>query len=355
MRLACPKCDARYEVPEDAIPREGRDVKCSNCGEEWFQPHASTQASEVEAHDTSTTSAPAAAVPREAEFSAPEALAASPAMAAAFSSPPEAAPDLNEAPVTQPDEVSLSSTAESAAPAPDMIDADFEATLAAALADEAEDAAVAGLAADDLDMGELDAPATALPKRELEDSVRSILREEAQLEAEARRMEAQRLANRKAAAEAEMQVQPDLGLETAPAVSSLTATQRRLALLRGEDPESPAPESPTEEPRLPARRDLLPDVEEITSTLQPSELENGADTGPVPPLPLTRSGGFRTGFLISVVLLGAATLVYAGADRLSAAYPPAKAPLDRYVEAVDHARIWVNTSLDQLTHKMKGQ
>lgn len=39
MRLTCPNCGAQYEVPEEVIPEEGRDVQCSNCGATWFQAH----------------------------------------------------------------------------------------------------------------------------------------------------------------------------------------------------------------------------------------------------------------------------------------------------------------------------
>lgn len=39
MRLTCPNCGAQYEVPDDVIPKDGRDVQCSNCGTTWFQPH----------------------------------------------------------------------------------------------------------------------------------------------------------------------------------------------------------------------------------------------------------------------------------------------------------------------------
>ena len=40
MRIACPNCGAQYEVPDEVIPAEGRDVQCSNCGDTWFQAHA---------------------------------------------------------------------------------------------------------------------------------------------------------------------------------------------------------------------------------------------------------------------------------------------------------------------------
>lgn len=39
MRLQCPNCDAEYEVDAAAIPQEGRDVQCSNCGHGWYQNH----------------------------------------------------------------------------------------------------------------------------------------------------------------------------------------------------------------------------------------------------------------------------------------------------------------------------
>ncbi|MBK6466238.1 MAG: zinc-ribbon domain-containing protein [Rhodobacter sp.] len=42
MRLVCPNCDAKYEVPDDAVPEGGRDVQCSSCG------HASATGTEAE-------------------------------------------------------------------------------------------------------------------------------------------------------------------------------------------------------------------------------------------------------------------------------------------------------------------
>ncbi|MDA0961846.1 MAG: zinc-ribbon domain-containing protein [Proteobacteria bacterium] len=44
MRLTCPNCGAQYEVPDDVIPEDGRDVQCSNCGTTWFQTHPSAAA-----------------------------------------------------------------------------------------------------------------------------------------------------------------------------------------------------------------------------------------------------------------------------------------------------------------------
>jgi len=37
MILHCEKCQSRYLLPAHAIGAEGRKVRCSNCGHEWFQ------------------------------------------------------------------------------------------------------------------------------------------------------------------------------------------------------------------------------------------------------------------------------------------------------------------------------
>ena len=37
MLLVCPKCVAQYEVDDQAIPENGREVQCANCEHIWFQ------------------------------------------------------------------------------------------------------------------------------------------------------------------------------------------------------------------------------------------------------------------------------------------------------------------------------
>ena len=37
MRIACPNCSAYFDVPEDAIPEEGRKLRCSQCQHKWHQ------------------------------------------------------------------------------------------------------------------------------------------------------------------------------------------------------------------------------------------------------------------------------------------------------------------------------
>ncbi|MFD1882956.1 zinc-ribbon domain-containing protein [Paracoccus pacificus] len=38
MRLTCPRCGANYQIADDLIPAEGREVECSACGNVWQQP-----------------------------------------------------------------------------------------------------------------------------------------------------------------------------------------------------------------------------------------------------------------------------------------------------------------------------
>lgn len=65
MRLVCPNCDAEYEIDDAAIPKDGRDVQCSNCGHAWFQGHPEVEAA-VEA-EADLYEAPPGAVAAEAE------------------------------------------------------------------------------------------------------------------------------------------------------------------------------------------------------------------------------------------------------------------------------------------------
>ena len=48
MRITCPNCGAQYEVPDEVIPAEGRDVQCSNCGDTWYQYHPDHEPAEAE-------------------------------------------------------------------------------------------------------------------------------------------------------------------------------------------------------------------------------------------------------------------------------------------------------------------
>lgn len=38
MRVICPRCGAEYEIDDQLIPANGREVECSSCDNVWFQP-----------------------------------------------------------------------------------------------------------------------------------------------------------------------------------------------------------------------------------------------------------------------------------------------------------------------------
>jgi predicted Zn finger-like uncharacterized protein len=290
MRLVCPNCDARYEVPDGAIPEGGREVQCSSCGHAWFQLRPEVEAAAEE-----------------------EAALFGDDLAAEVPVPTVPAPD---------------------APPP-------------AIADSTTDA-IAALLAD----AEPDQPAAAAPpKRELDDSVKAVLREEAEREAEARRLEAQRDSSRRADAEGQMQVQAELGVDMAAPVA-LSPTQRRLAMLRGKDPDAPPPEPP----RPTARRDLLPDVEEINSTLQPadSSIDPDAEVDALPDL-TRRGSGFRSGFFLMILLLVVAAAVYIAAPKIAAQFPALADPLASYVALVDSLRIWLNDLVNRAANSLSGK
>lgn len=297
MRLVCPNCDAKYEVPDDAIPDGGRDVQCSACGHAWFQlPPDVEAAAEEEAvlfGDDLPASAEATAWPEEEADTDDEALAAA---------------------------------------------------IGAAVAGETAPAIAA-------EVGTAVETAATAPRQELDEDIRAVLREEAEREAEARRIEAQRAGARRAEAEGQMQVQPDLGVEApAPAGAAMSATQRRLAMLKGEDPDAPPPEPP----KPAARRDLLPDVEEINSTLQPGDAALDAEVDALPDLTRQRSS-FRSGFFMVILLLVIATAIYIMAPQLAEQFPSLKGYLDSYVAFVDALRIWLNAKMDAATAMLTGE
>jgi pyruvate/2-oxoglutarate dehydrogenase complex dihydrolipoamide acyltransferase (E2) component len=187
----------------------------------------------------------------------------------------------------------------------------------------------------------------------MDDAVLAVLREEAEREAEARRVEARRADARKAEAEDQMQTQPALGgLEAPPpppAAEPMSATQRRLAMLRGEDPDAPE----AVPARTPTRRDLLPDVEELSSTLNPADAAE-ADAA-VDALPdLTRGHGFRNGFIAVMLLLGLAAGLYIFAPSLARAVPSLAEPLASYVATIDGLRLWLDGMMDSATQALNG-
>jgi predicted Zn finger-like uncharacterized protein len=151
------------------------------------------------------------------------------------------------------------------------------------------------------------AEAPAEPRRRsLDPAVAEVLREEAEREARARR-----------AAPASIETQPDLGLPAA----------------------EPRPRPSVTAP--PPRRDLLPDIEEINSTLRPDRDRAPPRRAPDPKAPEPASKGFRRGFALMLLLALALLMAYVFAPRLAELVPAAAGPLAGWVATVDAARAWL--------------
>lgn len=263
MRLVCPNCDAQYEVPDDVMPKTGRDVQCSNCGQTWFEHH------------------------------------------------PDHVPDLEH------QETDTPSADEEVAPPPP--------------------------------------PPVATPKeperKKLDPAVADILRQEAEAEQAARQ----------SLQSSGLESQPDLGLDMEDSKPEDEADRRarqardRMARLRGSDvPEIQAAGGSTgagaTAAALGSRRDLLPDIEEINSTLRSGTARTGtgaADIEPQIEAPThqRKRRGFRTGFLTVLLVFIVLAVLYILAPRLAEAVPALKSPLQSYIEIVDQGRVWLDSKV----------
>ncbi|MEQ6202315.1 zinc-ribbon domain-containing protein [Sulfitobacter sp. HNIBRBA2951] len=257
MRLICPNCDAQYEVPDDVMPKAGRDVQCSNCGQTWFQNHPDFEPTAEEAAED---------IP---------------------------APDEEVAPPPPP-------------PPP---------------------------------------PAKEPERKQLDPAVADILRQEAEAEQAARR----------SAPQGGLESQPDLGMDLEDSMPEAEADRRareareRMARLRGnEDAQlkaSTGAEEAAAAAALGSRRDLLPDIDEINSTLRSGSGRNGgAELEPEIEAPThqRKRRGFRTGFLTVLLIFIVLAVLYIFAPRLAEAVPALEAPLQSYVMMVDNGRAWLD-------------
>lgn len=285
MRLTCPNCGAQYEVPDEVIPSEGRDVQCSNCGDTWYQAHPDHPLPD----------------PHPASLDAPD----DPGIPQDFEPEPDFAPEAD------PD----------AAPEPDWQDAD-------------DDVGEPPYAENDADAGLTHDPA---PRSGLDPSVSDILREEAERETALRASEAGALES-----------QGELGLDAGHDDESARRAREardRMARMRGEEP-APAV-NPSDSG---SRRGLLPDIEDINSTLRgagnPGATENAL--GPVADIPQKKkSSGFARGFTVVLIFAVILLLIYAKAPQIAETVPQADPMLSSYVALVDQARVWLDAQMGQ--------
>lgn len=347
MRLVCPNCEAKYEVPEDAIPETGRDVQCANCGHAWYQMRARAAVAEpVAPPPAPAPAAVAAPAPVVAEtapepapvVAAPEVTPVEPDVAdevvaseAVEADPVVEAPPADEAPGTAVEEAAGESVAEAAPEAVPAAEPVVEAEPIVEPVPAAEAAPVVAETEQDPDPEpevEPVAPAAAAGAAAyaVDDSVLAILREEAEREAKARQAEAAR----------PLETQTELGIEQAVAEVNL-------------------PHQPVyEDTALTARRARLPDVEEINSTLRPSETVIEDEPPAAMPVAAEGRSSFRSGFLLVLSLAIIGSAIYGSADAIAAAVPALTGVLESYVGFVDSLRLQLDGLMQSATVAING-
>ncbi len=279
MRLICPNCSAQYEIDAGLIPEEGRDVQCSNCGNTWFELPAP------------------AAEPSEAaepDVAGLEDDVANETFEAAADKEPEAEPS-TETPEDAPSEWK----------GPQKEDDDEWIETAVAPKEQ---------------------------KRPKDVAAVDILKEEASRELEQRK-------NRnltRLETQSEFSLDPVKGRETPS-----RALRARMARMKSED--TGETDAPDESDYSAPRRDLLPDIEEINSSLGPA----GGKTGPLEAQALRQQRRFRYGFFLPVIGAILAIGAYAWAPSIATALPGSEGPLLAYVDWANGAR----DALDRLIGK----
>lgn len=326
MRLICPSCGAQYEVDESVIPDGGRDVQCSNCGHAWFQRSARQLMSEAE----------------EAERKASEPEAAEPETPPVDASPEPAEPDPVEPEPAEVADSGQSDPAEAGEGPDSPAGADAADEPGPADEPEAEDPADA----DPRDDGaEVAAPAPERPRKTLDDAVRNVLREEAERETRARLADG-----------TSVESQPDLGLmaATGAATAGGRAAEAAPERMASFDDEASDFDDDALVSRA-SRRELLPDIEEINSTLRATSERGGEAAAMDAPETLARRrSGFRMGFSTALLVALVAVGLYLLASTLAQIVPALEPALTSYVAAVDAMRTWLDDQMRSLTESIKG-
>lgn len=344
MRITCPNCGAQYEIDPRVIPDIGRDVQCSNCGHTWFQRQQSAVAASVRRVVEDPPVTPAEPESAETDPAPP------PSTRVAQAFPPIANdPDLDDGSdepadddtqTVEPDDQALPPIPSRpwAEPVPDPV-AETDGTERDW---DTREPAESGLQDDTAPLNEADNSRDG--SAQLDDQMLAVLREEADREARARAAEAR----------PGVEVQSDLGLHDEGGVRP---QQRTADLHAGETDQDDSSSSAVAAAMAAAasRRQNLPDVDSITSSLRTatpaSEDDGDLDSdGDAPP---ARSA-FRTGFLLTLLLVIVAMLVYRYAPALADAVPSLRAPLVGYVEAINGLRAWIDSLLSGATAQLNS-
>lgn len=184
------------------------------------------------------------------------------------------------------------------------------------------------------------------------------------------RQEAEYAAQMRASNTTDFETQPDLGLDTAETARE-AQVRDRLSRLKGIEPEEIAAVGATAVAAAGAqtesRRDLLPDIEEINSTLNSTDRSHEEEDGSYVPQEAedARRKGFRRGFLGVLLIFAILIGLYLFAPQLKSAIPALSGILDSYTSVIDGLRLqldgllgviggWANGLMEQATDAVNG-
>ena len=194
---------------------------------------------------------------------------------------------------------------------PDPIDDEFERAL---------DQELNTIAEDDPDAAPAPAITHERSKRKIDPSVADILREEAQREREQRAAET-------------FEHQDEFALDTNKPESDPQPKKSGYIDPKLDDLDEMYKDTASDAPA--SRRDLLPDIEEINSTLRRDKKSAGKGE---PETQAQKNASGRRGFRAAIILLLLSVAVYAYADLITSNVPQLAPYLDAYVAQIDQWR-----------------
>ncbi len=182
-------------------------------------------------------------------------------------------------------------------------------------------------------------------QRRLDPGIADVLREEAEREQAARRAEQS----------TSLESQPELGLDEGPADDVTQRAQQakvRMERMRGQATAPAAAPVAATTAAAGSRKDLLPDIDEINSTLRASgdrQRPTEASDADLPQTtPRTRGrGGFRVGFYGMILIAALGVAGYAYGPQVTDLVPQAEPYVAEYTSQLDTARGWLSTSVDR--------